>query len=184
VNTRFFAASLLTLLTTVALLGGAGYTISRLTVAAPRDVYRGPNFEFDLANGWFCEREGTETICRPEGSNRKRAIVIMTAKERNQSDNLAAYEAHLRQPQPLSGPNSETPTPSQVKFVRRRQLGGHEWVEGLHFGSEVPNYDTYYLATATTGIGILVTLSVHRSASEQMIGDLNVMMTTLQVYER
>jgi hypothetical protein len=71
-----------------------------------------------------------------------------------------------------------------VRFVRRTQLGGKEWVEALHVGSEIQNFHTYYLATTTSNLGILVTLSVHKDRADTFVGQLTEMMTSLTVYQR
>ena len=60
----------------------------------------------------------------------------------------------------------------------------NEWVEALHSGSEIPNYDTYYFATNTSYLGILVTLSVNRNFSLQYVNRFREMIKTLHVYQR
>jgi hypothetical protein len=56
--------------------------------------------------------------------------------------------------------------------------------EALHSGSEIPHFDTYYLGTTTSLLGILVTMSVHKGHSAKYIGQMNEMMRTLTVYQR
>ena len=112
------------------------------------------------------------------------AIAVIALKERNTDDNLDAYEAHLRQPRPAAVPDGGSSPLAEVRFVRRRVLGGNEWVEALHLGSELPNFETYYLGTTTAMLGILVTLSVHKDHSAAYIDQLTDMMGTLTVYQR
>jgi hypothetical protein len=83
----------------------------------------------------------------------------MAMKVRNDEDNLQSYEAFLRKTKP--------DTDGQVRYVKRRKLGAHEWVESLHNGSELKNYDTYYLATNTSYLGILVTMSVEKNEADK-----------------
>ena len=71
-----------------------------------------------------------------------------------------------------------------MRYVRRRTFGTHEWVEALHSGSEIPNYDTYYLGTTTSNLGILVTMSVHKDSANQYIVELNDMIRTLNIYQQ
>ena len=73
---------------------------------------------------------------------------------------------------------------SEVREIRRSVIGAHEWVEALHSGSEIPNYDTYYFATITSELGILVTLSVNRNFSRQYVDRFKEMIKTLHVYQR
>lgn len=176
--TSFAASFLLTL----ALLGGGGYAVTRAALTPPRDVFRTGYFEFQLAPGWWCELDGTEYVCTPPGKPPHEAIAVIAMKERNNQDTLDAYEAHLRQPQKTGG--AESASLSVVKKLERRVIGEHLWVEALHSGSEITNFDTYYLGTTTSGLGILVTLSVRSDKAGQYIGLINEMAGTLQVYQR
>jgi hypothetical protein len=176
VGTRFFVALLITFAVTAALLGGAGYGVTQIVVPTPRELFRGPAFDFELARGWWCELDGTEYVCTPPGKPPHAAIAIIALKERDSRDNLQAYEEHLKKQQSSGGPDTGA---GQVK---RRALGAHEWIEALHVGSEIPNYQTYYLATNTSYLGILVTMSVHEDSADRYIGQLREMISTLKVY--
>jgi hypothetical protein len=168
---------------TVAILAGAGYAISEIAVRQPRDPFRTGSFEFDLAPGWWCGREGAEYVCDPPGKPPFPAIAVIAIKERNRDDNLKAYEDHLRQPQPLANKTGNA-TLSTVSYVKRVKLGHADWIEALHLGSEVPNYNTYYLATVTSHLGILVTMSVHRDQQRKYVDQLNDMMNSLNLYQK
>ena len=92
---------------------------------------------------------------------------------------------HVDQPTAeIDGAELATLRVSEIRYVRRRMIANHEWVEALHAGSEVPNYDTYYLATITSDLGVLVTMSVHKDHSDKYIGQLNDMIATLNIYQR
>jgi hypothetical protein len=183
VGPRFIAVSVSVFLVVSICLGGIGYAITLLAVPKPRDMFRGPGFEFQLAEGWWCELDGTEYICSPPGNTPRAAISIIAAKIRNKEDNLKAYEEHLRQQQPLTQKGQDAEL-SQIGFVRRREIHGQTWIEARHTSSEVKNFDTYYLATNTSFIGILVTLSVHQSQADKYIAQLNQMIETLEIYQR
>lgn len=179
---RFLAAMIASFAMTLSLLGAAGYAFSALWTSKPRDPLRTEFFELDLAPGWRCEKEGTEWVCRPDEQPPYGAIMIMAVKFRGPQDNLAAYEAHLRQPQT----NSVAPEtkPSTISYVRRNTLGERDWVEAKHIGSEVPNFNTFYLATVTAQLGILVTMSVHNSKETQYLKPVLEMMGTVHTYQR
>jgi len=181
-GSRFLLSLLMTLLATVIILVGAGYAVTRLAVQQPHDPFRTGSFEFDLAPGWWCELEGTEYVCNPPGKPPYSAIAIMAVKERGNDDNLQAYEAHLRQPQAATDQAGDSKL-SVVSYVKRVRLGHVEWVEALQLGSEIPNYHTYYLATATSYLGILVTMSVHQDREATYVQQLQDMMSTLNVYQ-
>jgi hypothetical protein len=183
-GTRFLTTLLIALLVTAVALGGAGYTVTQIAVPTPRDVFRAAAFEFDLAPGWWCELDETEYVCNPPGKPPLAAIAIMAMKERNEKDTLNDYEEHLRQPQSAATGDNNRGRVSEIRYVRRRMIANHEWVEALHAGSEVPNYDTYYLATITSDLGVLVTMSVHKDHSNKYIGQLNDMIATLNIYQR
>jgi hypothetical protein len=184
IGARFLTALLIAFVGTVTILGGAGYLVTRVAVSPPRELFRAAAFEFELAPGWWCELDGTEYVCTPPGKPPHAAIAIIAMKERNDQDNLAAYEKHLRQPQRSVDRSNEAVPRSDIRFVQRRIIGAHEWVEALHSGSEIANYDTYYLAATTSYLGILVTMSVHKDHANRFIAQLNDMIKTLTLYQR
>jgi hypothetical protein len=89
----------------------------------------------------------------------------------------------LRQPQKAVD-SSGASRLSETRHVKRRTIANHEWVEALHSGSEIANFDTYYLGTTTSNLGILVTMSVHKDSSDKYIAQLNDMIATLNIYQR
>ena len=125
-------------------------------------LFQNSYLSFDLPDRWQCTSEGTEWICRSElDSNSKEAIIILTAKEVGPSDTLDLYQDHLKSTKSIPGPRGEA-IKSEVKNLTRIKIAGHEWVDGLHVSSEIPNYYTRYLATAKERIAILVTFSAHK----------------------
>lgn len=179
---RFWIWLLFALVLTLSALTGVGLAVSRYAVEQPRERYLNSAFEFDLAPGWTCHDDGTETLCN-QGKPPYVAIVVMAMKERNDQDNLDAYEKHL------SSPKSNTtidgaPFTSEVRLVRRRRIGEHIWVESLHFGSEIPEFDTYYLATNTAALGVLVTMSVRKDRVAEFSRSLNEMIASLTIHQR
>jgi hypothetical protein len=181
---RFFIALLSAFVVTAVLLGGAGYAVTRVAVPVPHDIFRAPAFEFALAPGWWCELDGNEYICSPPGKPPHPAMVVMAMKERNKDDNLAVYETYLRQPQQAGNRDKPSDRKSVLKSLKREIIGRREWVTALHSGSEIEGYDTYYLATATSYAGIVVTMSVHKDYTQDYVRQLNEMMKTLNVYQR
>jgi hypothetical protein len=163
-GSRFLVSLLGTFLATLVILIGGGYAITQMTVRQPRDPFRTGSFEFDLAPGWWCELEDSEYVCTPPGQPPHPAIAVIAVKERSRGENLQAYEEHLKQPQKVSDRAGGTVL-SEVSYVKRSRLGQVEWVEALQLGSEVPNYDTYYLAAT-------------------YVRQLTDMMRTLNVYQR
>jgi hypothetical protein len=182
-RSRFVLSLLSAFVLTLSALGGMGWVTARLMVDAPREQFLTSYFMFDLAPGWSCELEDADYVCQPAGKKPYTAIAVIAMKQRNNKDRLEDYEAHLREPQKVVRSGGET-TMSEIRFVRRKELAGKQWVEGLHAGSEIPNYLTYYLATTTSYLGILVTMSVHKDHVDQYTRELNQMMSSLTVYQR
>jgi len=136
-----------------------GVILTTLTLEAK--VFRNAYVAFELPDSWKCVLEHTEWVCRSESAAAsKEAIIILTAKEVGPTDSFDSYTAHLNTPQtaqkhPGTPPSRIVSPPKQVKITDQ------VWIDGLHMGSEVPNYFTRYLATIKDRIAILVTFSAH-----------------------
>lgn len=130
---------------------------------AEAKVFRNSYVSFELPNAWDCVLDGTEYVCRSKTNlkDSREAIIILTAKEVGPTDNLTDYEQHLKTPRTLPSRAGQA-TRSKVERVEVRTIANHPWVDGLHLGSEIPNYYTRYLATVKDRIGLLVTFSAHK----------------------
>lgn len=135
-----------------------GVILTSLTLEAK--VFRNAYVAFELPDTWKCVLEHTEWICRSESNKEsKEAIIILTAKEVGPTDSFDAYAQHLRTPQ-----TNRSGTPSRIVSPPKQvRISDQVWVDGLHMGSEVPNYFTRYLATIKDRIAILVTFSAHKN---------------------
>jgi hypothetical protein len=98
-------------------------------------------------------------------------------KMRSRADTLDAYEAHLRG----AIPRADGEGTSRLISVRRRRIGGLDWIEGRRDGSEVPGWETTYLAGNTADVGILITFSVHPRFRDARVPDLERMLETIVV---
>jgi hypothetical protein len=169
-------------LTTLAALGCVGMAVTTFSIKPPPERFTTSYFEFDLAPGWRCDAEGKAYTCE-DGREPATALVVIAMKFRNQRDNIDSFESFLKTPKVITLEDG-TATPSQVNYVRRRSLGHHVWVESLHLGSEVQTYYTYYLATRTAQLAILVSMSVHKDYVSEYIHELEGMISTLYIYQR
>lgn len=135
-----------------------------LSITAQGKVFRNAYIAFEMPENWKCNLEVTEWVCRAEvGKEAKEAIIILTAKEVGPTDSFPLYETHLNKPiaiQTKSGSAAESKIVYKAKSVT---INDQQWMDGLHLGSEVPNYFTRYLASIKDRIAILVTLSAHKN---------------------
>ncbi|MGE0633043.1 MAG: hypothetical protein AB7O96_11580 [Pseudobdellovibrionaceae bacterium] len=134
------------------------------TSLASAKQFRNAYIAFELPDSWKCVLEATEWVCRSEFDREAReAIIILTAKEVGPTDTFESYEAHLNASK-MTTNRAGSPSPSRVVYKSKRvKVNDQPWVDGLHLGSEVPNYFTRYLATVKDRIAILVTFSAHRT---------------------
>ena len=136
------------------------FTVSSWSPIASSKIFRNAYVSFELPQKWKCKIEGTEWVCSSSYKKQSReAVIILTAKETGPSDNIAAYETHLKQSRLL--PSARKPIRSEIVHVKRRKIANQEWVDGMHKNSEIPNYYTRYLATTRNRVAILVSFSAH-----------------------
>jgi hypothetical protein len=115
---------------------------------------------FDLPDDWSCSLEDTEWVCRPplDAQGRSALVVILTAKFVGPMDSPQTYLRHL---EGLTRRNGV----SVVTKPEERLIGSTIWLDGTFHNSELPGYDTRYLARIEGRVGVLVTFSAHRSAA-------------------
>jgi hypothetical protein len=139
-----------------------GVALLFFSLSAQAKVFRNAYVAFELPDSWNCTLEHTEWVCRSEADKEsKEAIIVLTAKETGPTDSFASYTQHLTTPQTAPTPGA---TPSRIIYPPKQvKVNEHVWIDGLHMGSEVPNYFTRYLATIKDRIAILVTFSAHKN---------------------
>jgi hypothetical protein len=128
-------------------------------------------FEFVLTPGWSCDLENTEHVCT-KGKPPNDAIAIIALKRRGPDDNLT-----------LRDPNWGLPG-LRILSVERRSLAGSEWIDGVRDSSEIRNYTTIYLATATSQVGVLATFSFHGNHEQAVRQDMDKMISTLEIHQQ
>ncbi|MDX9730404.1 MAG: hypothetical protein RBT63_01415 [Bdellovibrionales bacterium] len=152
------------------------------TAEASAKTFRNAYVSFDLADRWDCTLEQTEWVCRTSGGtgDNREAIIILTAKEVGPSDSLSAYEQHLKTPRSIFSRTGQ-PMRSQILKVEQRKINDHPWIDGMHLGSEIPNYYTRYLATTKDKIAVLVTFSAHKAHYSRYSNDFYRAIESLRV---
>jgi hypothetical protein len=61
---------------------------------------------------------------------------------------------------------------STPQFARIVKINGQDWVDALHWESEVPGYFTRYLATLNDTTSLLVTFTADKAHFEQFNGQM------------
>lgn len=151
------------------------------SLSAEAKLFSNSYVSFELPPRWECESEATEWICRSSNKNDSRtAIIILTAKEVGPTDSLQSYMNHLKQPKSVPSSTGK-PVASQIKGVKIRKINNHDWVDGLHLGSEIPTYYTRYLATTKQSIAVLVTFSAHKTVYTKFSSDFFKAILSLRV---
>ncbi|MCK1707715.1 MULTISPECIES: hypothetical protein [unclassified Bradyrhizobium] len=176
----FVTAFALSLVSVGLLLCGAGAGLAYLLVPEAPRRYATAIFSFAVPPGWTCRREQLDYIC-DSGHPPFASIVIFTMKHRGTHDTLDAYEDHLRGPIPAVGNKSGE---AELVSLKRVRIAGTDWVEGIRKNSEVPNYETTYLAGITAEAAVLFTFSIHEPADPKRRRQLRSMADSLVIYQR
>lgn len=144
-------------------LGLAVAICSIISFSASAKLFRNAYIAFELPDGWNCNLEATEWVCRSQDpASSREAIIIFTAKEVGPTDSLPIYEQTINTERTLVS-KSGAPAPSHLEQKAKQvQINDTTWIDGMQKGSEIPNYYTRYLATIKERIAILVTFSAHR----------------------
>jgi hypothetical protein len=138
---------------------------------------------FELPPNWSCnQEEGTDWVCQPDNlAEKSEAIVVVVTKERDDiDDNLEKYKQVLgtaRDMRDLTGAAYK----SEVTYVREKSLRGQVWADSLHFGSEMPEFYTRYVASTKEKIAGLITYSIAKSANAKYADMLDKMIDTLEM---
>lgn len=164
------------------LLNLAALLIMLTVSSANAKVFRNAYISFEMPENWNCNLEQTEWVCRSEQTKEsKEAIIILTAKEVGPTDSNELYESHLNQPMSVQLRGGDV-AQSKVQYKSKNvSINDQMWVDGLHLGSEVPNYFTRYLATIKERIAILITFSAHKDYYTKYSADFFKAVQSLRV---
>jgi hypothetical protein len=174
----------ISLLVTLAAAGALAWLVSRTFVTPPPERIMTDAFQMDLAPGWSCEQDDLAWTCVPGGPEEQTSVVAVFAmKYRGSEDTPEVYVAYLREPKPVRTRDGGTEL-SAVEYVKVSRIGGYDWVDAMHLGSEIGNYYTQYLATVTSHIAILVSFSAHKEDFDRYNPELKQMIRSLLVYQQ
>lgn len=117
---------------------------------------------FDLPDNWTCALEETEWVCKPpsDANGRTAMIAILTAKIVGKEDSPQSYIRHLQERGNADGIEI-------LKTPEDQLIGQTIWLDATLLNSELPDYETRYLARTEGRLGVLVTFSAHRGYEAQ-----------------
>jgi len=148
--------------------------------AANTKVFENQILQMELPNTWECKTIETEWICQPaDNESKTEAQIILTTKEVNDEDSLENYKTYLEKTKTISHENKDHE--SEVKYVKVITVNDNEWMDGLHLGSEIPEYYTRYLATTYDDIAILASFSAHQKVYSDYLYVFSQAILSLQV---
>jgi len=135
----------------------------QLPISSQAKVFRNAYLSIEVPDSWSCGLEQTEWVCRAgDLSSAKEAIIIITAKEVGATDTFSAYEEYLNRPIHTQNRAGIVLVSKIIYMAKKSLINDQNWLDGLHFGSEVANYYTRYLISQKDKISILVTMSAHK----------------------
>ncbi len=120
-----------------------------------------PFVTFEIPDSWECIKIDFQWACRPKNQVERSALAVIVGKVAGAQDNFDALLRELSAPRTLHKGGS-----SQVFHARRKLIGGQDWIESLHLGSELANFYTFYLATVKDSLGVLISLSTPKDRAK------------------
>ena len=147
---------------------------------AEAKVFSNAYLSFELPASWKCKVRRTEWICyHNEAKSTKKAIIILTAKEKSSQDSLSEFKKILSSSKKNKVRGSVIS--SKVQNMKERLLNSQRWIDSLHLNSEIQHYYTRYLATTKGQIAVLVTFSAHKKHFTQYATDFLTAINTLKL---
>jgi hypothetical protein len=129
---------------------------------ASAKVFENSYLNITLPDSWACSLSGDAWICLSnEPAIAKNAVIVITAKVAAPEDNLPAFLTQLKRSKMMNV--GGTPTPSKVLSAQYRAAAGTQWVQAEQLGSEIPDFDTLYLATVKDRLSIQLSFSAERT---------------------
>lgn len=132
--------------------------VTSTRASLPKDV-----LELNLDSTWKCIVEGTEHVCQRKTDDRKeKTILIWTAKAKGPQDTFNKYLDHLKSPIKRNFEKNK-PVASVPQYTRITNIEGRQWIDSLHWESEMPGFYTRYLASVGDKISVLITFSATKN---------------------
>jgi hypothetical protein len=139
---------------------------------------------FDHPQGWQCELSQGIWICQSNvDAERKEAVVLSIATMATEWDTIDNYEDYLKQPRTIQVEDGTSLT-SEVRYVRKRNINGHVWIDSLQYNAELPGFWARYVATVhetqKAKLAILITYIVSDEKYKQLAPLFDRMIASLK----
>jgi len=135
---------------------------------------------FQLIPGWVCNKDNQNLVCLDKSpQSKKNSALVLSLKIRSSEDSLPVYRDQLSRPRTLY--QGDMASPSIPKGIKDRTINSDLWVEGIHIGSEIPEYYTHYLATVSGEYAVLISVSVLQTEYTEGLKTLEPIISSLKL---
>lgn len=130
-------------------------------------TFKNSYISFEMPANWSCTQDGAAWTCNPANAIEEReAIIVLTAKIAGPGETMASFKDYLSKRKSVLT-KSGNAILSTVLKTQNTRIDGQNWVESVHLNSEVPGFQTTYLATVKNKLAILVSLSAEKSKTQK-----------------
>lgn len=116
-----------------------------------------------MPRNWSCDPDQGLYVCTDSSAPRQKpGVIVFQYGEAGPTDTIEQVRSRLQKPRAIKGKQG-VPLLSRVVSIQDKNINGQNWLEALHFESELADYYTYYLATRRGDLQFLMSLSAHNS---------------------
>jgi len=156
-----------------------------MLLASPAWALKSAYLTADHPEGWNCEFSGGVWVCQSQSeTDRKESVVLSIATLATDWDTIENYEDYLKQSRTIEDENGNK-FPSEIRYVRKRNINGHVWIDSLQFNSELPGFWARYVVTVNptpkAKLAILLTYIVSDEHYKQLAPQFERMISSIKL---
>lgn len=123
-------------------------------------VFSSQAIEFRLPDKWECQNEGEQWTCQSTKEEKKRDAMLVVHINVKKTGKAATpnFLEELSKPKKIYGASGEAIV-SELRFAKEIRINDYPWVESLYYQSELPDFNTRYLAATSTDINFFLAFS-------------------------
>ena len=154
-------------------------------LASPAFALKSAYLTADHPDGWNCEFSGGVWVCQSQSeADRKESVVLSIATLATDWDTVENYEDYLKTPRQIEDENGNKFN-SEVRYVRKRNINGHVWIDSLQYNSELPGFWARYVVTVNptpkAKLAILLTYIVSDEHYKQLAPQFERMISSIKL---